>query len=142
MTSSASSQTLNTRLPTLAPKLAATPRIWARRPGVGDGISTFREWAFTKSGESTHAWIIPPTSPTPIRDQREEEWVDRPQKIWQSRDKFKADLWLSTAGQWGSLGSGSAVVGPEKKRTGVPPPPNTVNHDKGEERGSRAWETK
>lgn len=90
---------------------------------MGDGISTFSKWAFIESGGSTHAWIIPPTSPTPIRDQREEERVDRPQKIWQSKDKFKAELWQSTAGQWGSLGLGSAVVGPEKKRTGGPPPP-------------------
>lgn len=41
----------------------------------------------------------------------------------------------------GELGRGSAVLGPKKKGL-VDSLPSTVNHDKGGETDSRAWETK
>lgn len=58
-------QSLNPRLPTLAPNLAAPPRIWPKRPGVGDGIPSFREWAFGESGDLLLSPSSPP--PTPLK---------------------------------------------------------------------------
>lgn len=94
-------QSLNPRLPTLAPKLAATPKIWVRRPEVGDGIPNFGEWVFTEPGQLPMPGLLhPPTlSQSEIREERG-EWVEKTQKICQSRDTAKAELWLSTAGQW------------------------------------------
>lgn len=57
-------------------------------------------------------------NPTGRAPHQREGWVSRPPKIGPSRGKVKAKQWLSTAGQWGSSGSGSAVLRPEKKRTG------------------------
>lgn len=71
---------------------------------------------------------------SPARPQsaiREEKWVDRPQMICQSRDKVKAELWLPTAGQRGSLGPGSAVLGPEKKGRVDPSPHSESRQGRG-----------
>ena len=58
--------------------------------------------------------LHPPSRPE--SEISEEEWADGPQKVRPLRDKVRAELWLSTAGRWGSAGSG--VSHPREKRAG------------------------
>lgn len=93
-------QSLNPRLPISAPKLATAPRIWTRRPRVGDGIPKNRGWIcglyriggiYLSLGNSTYH---PTPTPEQAQGGRSSEWTPKGQSVGQkTRSKQDSGYW-------------------------------------------------
>lgn len=121
----------NLKLPIPAPELAAAPRIWARRPWVGDGSLSLREWAHTEPEDLPRPDIFH-SAPLPILTPGD------PGRTL-SVDKVKVRTSCPQLGRWGSSRGGLTPLPaqPGRQNDGSPRAPTSSWPSKAAGQGKR-----
>ena len=110
--------------PYSGPKVGSHPKDLGKKARSGGWDPQFWRMGLYRTWAAAHAWVTPPTNPIPIRDQRGERGMggENPKDLSVKRHGQSRALAINSWAVGENQGSGSAVLGPERKGLVDPSP--------------------